>query len=225
MTHSGHAGSALLLRKCCSQSGGKRTRKRGGARSAMGCDGGTIPKRHELVKGPRKAVKVGEGCLRAAGSAAGRCRAGCVRLVPSGQRPGRGEAPLRGLAEAGSVLAVSRCLRAGPGSAGAGCVESALLRGTGQGADPAASWGEGGGVRGVRPSAGREGLWGLLLLGVRCLLAVLLVDRLAVRPHCWWCWMRPFLRSACLRSQCCLGVLFRVRQGIAMHSGIICVGR
>lgn len=27
----------------------------------MGCDGGTIPKRHELVKGPRKAVKVG-GC-------------------------------------------------------------------------------------------------------------------------------------------------------------------
>lgn len=29
----------------------------------MGCDGGTIPKRHELVKGPRKIEKVrGEAC-------------------------------------------------------------------------------------------------------------------------------------------------------------------
>lgn len=29
---------------------------------AMGCDGGTIPKRHELVKGPKKVEKVsGEG--------------------------------------------------------------------------------------------------------------------------------------------------------------------
>lgn len=25
----------------------------------MGCDGGTIPKRHELVKGPKKVEKVG----------------------------------------------------------------------------------------------------------------------------------------------------------------------
>lgn len=28
------------------------------ARLAMGCDGGTIPKRHELVKGPKKVEKV-----------------------------------------------------------------------------------------------------------------------------------------------------------------------
>ena len=27
---------------------------------AMGCDGGTIPKRHELVKGPKKVEKVSE---------------------------------------------------------------------------------------------------------------------------------------------------------------------
>ena len=29
-------------------------------RLAMGCDGGTIPKRHELVKGPKKVEKVGD---------------------------------------------------------------------------------------------------------------------------------------------------------------------
>ncbi|NXR69484.1 RTF2 protein, partial [Rhadina sibilatrix] len=29
----------------------------------MGCDGGTIPKRHELVKGPRKVEKVRRGLL------------------------------------------------------------------------------------------------------------------------------------------------------------------
>lgn len=28
----------------------------------MGCDGGTIPKRHELVKGPKKVEKVSEDC-------------------------------------------------------------------------------------------------------------------------------------------------------------------
>lgn len=27
----------------------------------MGCDGGTIPKRHELVKGPKKVEKVSDG--------------------------------------------------------------------------------------------------------------------------------------------------------------------
>lgn len=55
---------------------GERTRKR----SEMGCDGGTIPKRHELVKGPRKAVKVGGCRVKALGISAGGCRAGFVRL-------------------------------------------------------------------------------------------------------------------------------------------------
>lgn len=31
-----------------------------GPRLAMGCDGGTIPKRHELVKGPKKVEKVSD---------------------------------------------------------------------------------------------------------------------------------------------------------------------
>lgn len=35
-------------------------REEGEPGSAMGCDGGTIPKRHELVKGPRKVEKVRE---------------------------------------------------------------------------------------------------------------------------------------------------------------------
>lgn len=30
------------------------------SRFAMGCDGGTIPKRHELVKGPKKVEKVSD---------------------------------------------------------------------------------------------------------------------------------------------------------------------
>lgn len=29
----------------------------------MGCDGGTIPKRHELVKGPKKVEKVKFTCI------------------------------------------------------------------------------------------------------------------------------------------------------------------
>lgn len=29
----------------------------------MGCDGGTIPKRHELVKGPKKVEKVKFACI------------------------------------------------------------------------------------------------------------------------------------------------------------------
>lgn len=29
----------------------------------MGCDGGTIPKRHELVKGPKKVEKVTFTCI------------------------------------------------------------------------------------------------------------------------------------------------------------------
>ena len=34
----------------------------------MGCDGGTIPKRHELVKGPKKVEKVSGDCgLRGSG--------------------------------------------------------------------------------------------------------------------------------------------------------------
>lgn len=31
----------------------------------MGCDGGTIPKRHELVKGPKKVEKVKKIALNA----------------------------------------------------------------------------------------------------------------------------------------------------------------
>lgn len=54
----------------------------------MGCDGGTIPKRHELVKGPRKVEKVRRG-LRDGRGAAGRGRPGPFRAAASRTWPSR----------------------------------------------------------------------------------------------------------------------------------------
>lgn len=79
----------------------------------MGCDGGTIPKRHELVKGPRKVEKVAGGGVRGAraGAAGPALRAGALALGP---RPGRRVGP----AAARPVLPVPQGLRAGRGACG-----------------------------------------------------------------------------------------------------------
>lgn len=74
----------------------------------MGCDGGTIPKRHELVKGPRKVEKVGGGCVRVAGSAGGGCGSGCAG---PGSQAGAAAWEERGPGEAGPVAPVPRGLR------------------------------------------------------------------------------------------------------------------
>lgn len=68
--------------------------------STMGCDGGTIPKRHELVKGPKKVEKV-----RRTGRP-GRMGAPCARGWASADAPSSRQ-PLRHAA--GKMLA--RCLQ------------------------------------------------------------------------------------------------------------------
>lgn len=60
----------------------------------MGCDGGTIPKRHELVKGPRKVEKVRGRGIREGWGAAGRGRSGPGALCYCGAGGGSGRGPV-----------------------------------------------------------------------------------------------------------------------------------
>lgn len=86
----------------------------------MGCDGGTIPKRHELVKGPRKVEKVRKGSVVAGGlrGEGGSVRPAVLRAghgVPGAAAPWAG--PLGSVCVVALVAAAGRvlCLLEGVG--------------------------------------------------------------------------------------------------------------
>lgn len=53
----------------------------------MGCDGGTIPKRHELVKGPKKVEKVSGVGLAGTGDGGAPRERGAGGAEPAGFQP------------------------------------------------------------------------------------------------------------------------------------------